>query len=91
MSNQSVCQYDIGELKNSPDVLYDLAVKVSAVLDTVSDCPGAEVLQVLQNVRNSLWSNLPPVVMIDLRDPDDPSTWGEYGEPPFLRLVPSDR
>ena len=63
--------YEVGDLKNHPDVLYDLCVR----LDPLELCPwesypDSEALQVLRDVVNSLWSALPPVIIIDLR-PDD--------------------
>lgn len=84
MSKQHELLYDIGDLKNHPDALYDLAVKFSAVFECRADHQTAEIWQVLQKVSDSLWGNLPPVVVIDFRDPDDPATWGDCGAPPGL-------
>lgn len=84
MSNQPERLYDIGDLKNHPDTLYDLAVKFSAVFECRTEYQTAEIWEVLERVSKSLWGNLPPVVVIDFRDPDDPNTWGEFGRPPDL-------
>ena len=43
--------YDIGDLKNRPDELYDWAIKFDALIGPCYD--------------------LPQVVMIDMRDPDE--------------------
>lgn len=86
MSKQPDQLYDIGDLKNHPDALYDLAVKFSAVFECRADHQTAEIWQVLQKVSDSLWGNLPPVVVIDFRDPEDPATWGECGAPPGFVL-----
>lgn len=86
MSNQIDRLYDIGDLKNQPDRLYDLALQFSMVYQgfCVDD---AEIFTVLKKVHDSLWGNLPPVVVIDFRDPDDPLTWGEFGKPPNLPTI----
>ena len=84
MCKRSDRLYDIGDLKNHPDALYDLAVKFSAVFEYRADHQTAEIWEVLECVSKSLWGNLPPVVVIDFRDPDDPSTWGGVGEPTGL-------
>lgn len=86
MSKQHELLYDIGDLKNHPDVLYDLAVKFSAFFECRADHQTAEIWQVLQKVSDSLWGNLPPVVVLDFRDPDDPATWGDCGAPPSFVL-----
>ncbi len=67
--------YDIGELKNDPCRLYDLALLFSAFYEGFCG-DDSELFKILKKVNFSLWGNLPPVVTIDLRDPDDPSTWG---------------
>lgn len=84
MQKQPDRLYDIGDLKDNPEALYDLAVKFSAFFECRPEHQTAEIWQVLQKVSDSLWGNLPPVVVIDFRDPDDPLTWGEFGEPPGL-------
>ena len=84
MQKQPDRLYDIGDLKDNPDSLYDLAVKFSAFFELRPEHETAEIWQVLQKVSDSLWGNLPPVVVIDFRDPGDPATWGEFGEPPSL-------
>lgn len=84
MQKQSAPLYDIGDLKDSPDALYDLAVRFSAVFECRADHQTAEIWEVLEKVSRSLWGNLPPVVVIDFRDPDDPATWGDFGRPPDL-------
>lgn len=84
MQKQSERLYDIGDLKNHPDMLYDLAVKFSAVFECRTDDQTSEIWKVLERVSKSLWGNLPPVVVIDFRDPDDPNTWGDFGRPPDL-------
>lgn len=75
--------YDLGDLKNEPDKLYDMAIGFNYVF---GDCPPlgrkGEIWEVLACIQNTLWNNLPPVVTIDFRDPDDPNTWGEFGPPP---------
>ena len=63
--------YDIGDLKNRPDELYDWAIKFDALIGPCYDPDGAEIWQVLRKIHNSLWGNLPQVVMIDMRDPDE--------------------
>ena len=84
MQKQPDRLYDIGDLKNHPDTLYDLAVKFSAFFECRTEYQTAEIWEVLERVSKSLWSNLPPVVVIDFRDPDDPATWGDFGRPPDL-------
>lgn len=84
MRKRSDRLYDIGDLKDNPDALYDLAVKFSAFFELRPEHETAEIWQVLQKVSDSLWGNLPPVVVIDFRDPDDPATWGDFGRPPDL-------
>ena len=78
--------YDIGDLKNDPWKLYDMATKFSQFFDMRSPDETAEIWYVLQKVSNSLWGNLPPVLVIDFRDEDDPNTWGSFGAPPGLIL-----
>lgn len=83
MQNTNEHMYDIGDLKNHPVELYDLAVKFSQFFEgqpPLGTGP-AEIWDVLQCVSASLWGNLPPVFVVDFRDPEDPSTWGEYGPP----------
>lgn len=70
--------YDIGDLKDNPEQLYDMAIRFQQFFETRAEHQTAEIWHVLQKVSNSLWGNLPPVVVIDFRDPDDPSTWGEF-------------
>ena len=75
--------YDLGKLKNDPEQLYDIAIKFQQFYGGL--CPpdeGGEIWDILNKVNQSLWVHLPPVVMIDLRDPDDPQTWGDFGPPP---------
>lgn len=84
MKNCDLGMYDIGDLKDQPDRLYDMAVKFSQFFEMRSDHETAEIWYVLQRISNSLWGNLPPVVTIDFRDPDDPDTWGDFGKPPNL-------
>lgn len=84
MQKQPDRLYDIGDLKDNPDALYDLAVKFSAFFECRAEHQTAEIWEVLERISKSLWGNLPPVVVIDFRDPDDPATWGEFGEPPRL-------
>ena len=74
--------YEIGDLKNSPDALYDMAVKFRQFFECRPPEETAEIWLVLEKVGRSLWANLPPVVMIDFRNPDDPETWGDFGPPP---------
>lgn len=73
--------YDIGALKDHPVQLYDLAKIVGDILEIISPETSPEIWNVLHKVNFSLWSNLPPVITIDFRDPDDPNTWGEFGPP----------
>lgn len=87
MANSDLPMYDIGDLKDDPERLYDMAVKFSQFFDMRPEHETAEIWYVLQRISNSLWGNLPPVVVIDFRDPDDPGTWGEFGPPP-ARLDP---
>lgn len=72
--------YDIGQLKQKPDALYDLAVLVSALVPYDWD-EQSEIYQVFRKLHCSLWGHLPQVVMHDFRDPEDPLTWGEFGCP----------
>ena len=74
MDNQ---YYDIGDLKDDPWQLYDMAVKFSQFFQCRSEHQTAEIWLVLEKVNNTLWGNLPPVITIDFRDPDDPATWGD--------------
>lgn len=80
MSKQPDRLYNIGNLKDDPAALYDMAVAFSQFFEYRMKDQSTEIWQVLERVNKRLWSNLPPVVVIDLRDPDDPSTWGEFGE-----------
>ena len=76
--------YDIGKLKDDPVALHRLAQKLDPLdigMDSAWD-ENSEVYQVLWKLCNSLWANMPPVVVYDFRDPDDPSTWGNFGAPP---------
>lgn len=82
MRNCDLPMYDIGDLKDDPEALYDMAIRFDQFFQMRADWQTAEIWHVLQRVSNSLWGNLPPVVVIDFRDPDDPSTWGEWGAPP---------
>lgn len=84
MQNKSMPMYDIGDLKNDPEQLYDLAVKFSLFFELRPAHQTAEIWQVLERVSRSLWGNLPPVIVLDFRDPDDPQTWGKYGAPPGI-------
>ena len=84
VANDDCTMYDIGDLKNDPERLYDMCVRFSQFFQTRSKNQTAEIWYVLEKVNNSLWGNLPPVVIMDYRDPDDPNTWGEYGEPPGI-------
>lgn len=75
--------YDIGDLKDDPWRLYDMATKFHQFFECRDPkTETAEIWLVLEKVSNSLWGNLPPVIVIDFRDPDDPSTWGDFGAPP---------
>lgn len=78
--------YDIGDLKDDPVRLYDLAIQFHQFFQCRSSDETAEIWHVLQRVSNTLWGNLPPVVVIDFRDPDDPATWGSCGAPPDFIL-----
>ena len=76
--------YDIGTLKDNPVALHHLAqlldpldIGANPNWDQKSEC-----YQALLKVCNSLWANMPPVVVYDYRDPDDPKTWGKFGPPP---------
>ena len=82
MQDDSVSMYDIGDLKNDPERLYVMAVKFSQVFEMRSEHQTAEIWLVLERVSHSLWGNLPPVIVLDFRDPDDHQTWGKYGAPP---------
>lgn len=62
--------YDIGDLRNDPERLYDMAVQFHQFFQCRTDDQTAEIWHVLERVSNSLWGNLPPVITIDLRDPD---------------------
>lgn len=72
--------YDIGALKDDPTALYDIAVLFQALVPYDWD-EQSEIFQVFRKVYRSLWGNLPQVVVHDMRDPDDPETWGEFGSP----------
>ena len=84
MKNTAQPMYDIGDLKDHPEQLYDLAVKFSQFFEMRLDNQNAEIWQVLERVSHSLWGNLPPVIVIDFRDPDDHQSWGKYGAPPSI-------
>lgn len=84
MQNNTLPMYDIGDLKNDPGQLYDMAVKFSQFFEMCADHQAAEIWHVLERVSRSLWGNLPPVIVLDFRDPDDPQTWGKYGAPPSI-------
>lgn len=86
-NNLDLGMYDIGDLKNDPERLYDMAVRFEQFFECRLEYQTAEIWEVLQKVSNSLWGNLPPVIVMDFRDPDDPATWGDYGAPP-ARLSP---
>lgn len=91
MQDSAKSMYDIGDLKNDPVQLYDLAVRFSQFFETRSEHQSAEIWSVLEGVSRSLWGNLPPVLVIDFRDPDDPLTWGKCGSPPMIsRAAQSD-
>lgn len=79
-------KYDIGDLKNDPERLYDMAVQFQQFFQCRTADQTAEVWHVLERVSNSLWGNLPPVLVLDFRDPDDPATWGDCGTPPGFVL-----
>lgn len=81
MQSKTVPMYDIGDLKNDPEQLYDLAVMFRQFFECRTSDQSAEIWEVLERVSASLWGNLPPVLTIDFRDPDDPKTWGEFGPP----------
>lgn len=69
--------YELGNLKNNPQQLYDIAIKFSQFYDGI--CPpteGGEIWDVLSKVNLSLWAYLPPVITIDLSDPDEPHPLG---------------
>ncbi len=72
--------YDLGVLKNDPVQLYNMAINFQQFFGEIRP-PWAvgEIWDVLEKVNNSLWVNLPPVITIDFRDPDDPNTWGDFG------------
>lgn len=84
MQNNTLPMYDIGDLKDDPEQLYDLAVKFSQFFEMRPDHQTAEIWHVLERVSHSLWGNLPPVIVLDFRDPEDPQTWGKYGAPPSI-------
>ena len=80
--------YDIGDLKEHPAQLYEMAVQFSQFFECRLEHQTAEIWHVLQKVSDSLWGNLPPVVVIDYRDPDDSATWGVWvpGSEPWPHL-----
>ena len=84
MKNTAQPMYDIGDLKDHPEQLYDMAVKFSQFFEMRLDNQNAEIWHVLERVSHSLWGNLPPVIVIDFRDPDDHQSWGKYGAPPSI-------
>ena len=73
--------YEIGNLKNDPAKLYDMALQFSTIFESYLPVDDAEIWSVLRRVNCTLWSNLPSVVVIDFRDPGDPETWGDFGSP----------
>ena len=74
--------YDLGDLKNDPQRLYDIAMGFRQFFGDVRPWNASgEIWDVLEKVNNSLWANIPPVVIFDFRDPDDPDTWGDFGPP----------
>ena len=91
MGDSTLPMYDIGDLREDPERLYDMAVKFSQFFEMRSEHQTAEIWHVLERVSRSLWGNLPPVIVLDFRDPNDPQTWGKYGAPPIpLRNTPAD-
>lgn len=73
--------FDIGDLKNDPERLYALAIGFHQFYPGFDPDDTTELGQVLAAVDRSLWGNLPPVLVVDFRDPDDPNTWGSFGAP----------
>ena len=80
--------YDIGTLKNDPAGLHYLAQRLHPL--GIGECGfwdvNSECYKALLKICNSLWANMPPVVVYDYRDPDDSSTWGEFGAPPVVEM-----
>lgn len=62
--------YDIGDLKDDPVRLYNMAVCFRQFFECRTDDQTAEIWQVLSKVEKSLWCNLPPVVTIDFTPAD---------------------
>ena len=83
---QDLEMYDIGDLKDDLEQLYDMAVCFDQFFGSRLPNQTAEIWLVLEKIRNTLWGNVPPVVVIDFRDKDDPNTWGSFGAPPGIDL-----
>ena len=62
--------YDLGQLETDVSKLYDMCVTFDRFYSCLIPSDNAEIWQVLHAVSESLWSRLPAVVTIDLRDPD---------------------
>ncbi len=62
--------YDIGNLRDRPDCLYDICTFLMTCDDTFIWDRDSECYKAFHAVLNSLWGALPPTVTIDLRDPD---------------------
>lgn len=62
--------YDIGKLRDNPDSLYDLCILIWQCEDLLAWDKDSECYKAFHAVVNSLWGALPPVITIDLRDPD---------------------
>lgn len=62
--------YDIGNMRDNPVALYDLCIFIMECEDRFVWDVDSECYKAFHAVVNSLWSALPPVITIDLRDPD---------------------
>lgn len=62
--------YRLGKLEEDTEKLYDMCVTFDRFYSGVVPSDDAEIWKVLEAVSRSLWSRLPDIVTIDLRDPD---------------------
>lgn len=65
--------YDIGNLRDRPECLYDLWTFLLTCDDSFIWDRDSECYKVFRTVVDSLCDALPSVITIDLRDPDEVS------------------
>lgn len=62
--------YDVGNLRDRPECLYDICSFLVTCDDTFAWDRESDCYKAFRSVVKSLWSALPSTVTIDLRDPD---------------------